>query len=68
MGNSHPRYYSEKESREIIGHATCERLTAQLNSFCDYGHYIDYDIFSNILASHFEAMVSAMSGGVSNCF
>lgn len=57
MGNSHPRYYSERESRDIIGHSTVERLSGQLRALCDYGHYVDYDIFSSILAAHFEAMV-----------
>lgn len=60
MGNSHPRYYSEKESRELIGRATVERLSAQLKSFCDYGHYVDFEIFSSILGAHFEAMVRAV--------
>jgi len=56
MGNSHPRYYSDKESRDIIGHSTVERLSAQLRGLCEYGHYVDFNIFSSILGAHFEAM------------
>ena len=58
MGNSQPRYFSDKESRELLGQASYERLAAQLQGFCEYGHYLDFAAFSGILAAYFEAMVS----------
>lgn len=56
MGNSLPRYYEEKESRDIIGHVTYERLASQLQILGD-GDGLDFDIFSRVLAAHFNAMV-----------
>lgn len=61
MGNSQPRYFSEKESREVIGYATAERLSAQLKGYCDFGHYVDYEIFSSVLSAYFESMVRGES-------
>jgi hypothetical protein len=56
MGNSQPRYFNDKEALEIIGKHTAERLTSQLNQ---NGRYLDYNLFSQIIAVQFDRMVSS---------
>jgi hypothetical protein len=58
MGNSVHRYLSHSEAAEVLGY---ERWTSLKNRFDKHDtKFIDYGIFSTIIISKFEKMVSGL--------